>query len=61
MCLSLTCGRVDACSDVEVAEGVGMGHVDGAPPVAAVTALMVRQAASHGGLRNIAITVPRFL
>lgn len=55
MCLSLTGGRVDACSNVEMAESVGMGHVAAAPLMIIVLALMVRQAASQRGLGHIPI------
>lgn len=53
--LSLTCGWVDARSDVEVAKSVGMGHVAAALLVVVVAALMVRQAASQRQLRCIPI------
>lgn len=55
MCVTQTCGRVDARSDVEVAESVGMGHVAAAPLVVVVSALMVRQAACQGGLGHISV------
>lgn len=55
MCAGRTCGRVDAGSDVEVAERVGVRPVAAAPLVAVVPALMVRQAASQGGLRDVPV------
>lgn len=60
---SLTCGRVDASGDVEVAESVSMGHVAAARLVVEVSALMVGQAASQRGLRHIPIKggLPGFL
>lgn len=51
--MSLTCSRVDAGSDVEVAERVGVGHAAAAPLVVVVSALVVRQAASQRGLGDI--------
>lgn len=61
--MSVTCGRVDAGSDVEVAESVGMGHASATFLVVTVSALMVRQAASQRGLGYIPIKggVPGFL
>lgn len=50
MCLSPTCCRVDAGSNVEVAESVGMGHVAADLLVVVVSILIVRQAASQRGL-----------
>lgn len=55
MCLSLTCGRVDAGSNVEVAKSVGMGQIAVAFLVVVVLALMVRQAASQRELGHIPI------
>lgn len=55
MWFSLTCGRVDAGSNVEVAESVGMGHVAADLLVVVVSALMVGQAASQRGLWHIPI------
>lgn len=55
MCLSLTCGRVDAGSNVEVAKSVGMGQIAVALLVVVVLALMVRQAASQRELGYIPI------
>lgn len=55
MCLSLTCGRVDAGSNVEVAKSIGMGQAAAALLVVVVLALMVRQAAGQRGLRHIPI------
>lgn len=55
MCLGLTCGRVDAGSNVKVAESVGMGHEAAALLVVVVSILMVRQAASQRGLGHITI------
>lgn len=51
---TLTRGRVDAGSDVEVAESVGVRHVAADSLVLVVSALMVRQAASHRGLGHVA-------
>lgn len=62
--MCLTGGWVDACSNVEVAESIGMGPVGAALLVAVVAmTLVVRQAASQRGLRNVPIQgeVPRFL
>lgn len=53
--MSLTCGWVDAGSNVEVAESVGMGHVAAALLVVVVSTLMVRQATSQGRLGHIPI------
>lgn len=64
MCLSLTCGRVDAGSNVEVAESVSMGHGTAAALlVVVVSALIVRQAASQRRLGHVPIQggVQRFL
>lgn len=53
--LIFTCGGVDAGSDVEVAESVGMRHAAAAPLVAVVPALIVRQTTSHGGLQDVPV------
>lgn len=61
--MSLTCGRVDAGSDVEVAESVGVGHVVAVPLVVTVSALMVRQAGGQRWDGHVPIEggMPRFL
>ena len=41
-CLGLTCGRVDAGSNVEVAEGISVGHATVAPSVGVMSVLVVR-------------------
>lgn len=53
--MCLTCGRVDAGSNVEVAESIGMGHVTADLLVVVVSTLMVGQAASQRGLWYIPI------
>lgn len=47
MNLRLTCGGVDAGSDVEVAESISIGWSAVAPLVVLVLVLMVKQAAGH--------------
>lgn len=47
VCLSLTCGRVDAGSDVEVAQSISVGRSSVASLVVMMLALMVKEAAGQ--------------
>lgn len=51
----LTCGWVDAGSDVEVTKSVSVGNFVATFPVTVVSVLMVRQAAGQRGLQHIPV------